>query len=207
VVIEVDRHPPAVIVNGLRIETAPPIANLLAVIGTPTRIDTGPKPAPPGFRNNQQHVFDSLGVHVNEHHHTRRAQAIGVALSVEERRYGFTPTSAFAGSLLFDGVEMPQRIRIYGCEITASNVVTDKLIRFGLDSIEGRLSFFEDGRYPHGAEKYTCGITIAITQGGRTGLSLSHIECWPHDPSRERRRAGAEAAQASWFARLNDLLH
>lgn len=87
VVIEVNRNSPAVIVNGLRIRTAPPVEELLAVIGTPTRIDTGPKPAPLGFRNNQQHVFDSLGVHVNEHHHTTRAQAIGAALSVEERRY------------------------------------------------------------------------------------------------------------------------
>jgi hypothetical protein len=95
-----------------------------------------------------------------------------------------------------------QLIKIYGCEITDSKVVTDKLVKFGLDSIEGRLSFFEDGRYPHGAEKFTCGIAIAITQGGRTGLSLSHIECWPHDPSRERRRSGFEAVEASWIKRF-----
>jgi hypothetical protein len=100
-----------------------------------------------------------------------------------------------------------QLIRIYGCEVTDSRVVTDKLVRFGLDSIEGRLSFFEDGRYPHGAEKYTCGIAIAITQDGRTGLSLSHVECWPHDASRERRRAAAETAEASWIARLKNLLN
>lgn len=78
--------------------------------------------------------------------------------------------------------------RIRGYEITGSKVITSKLVKFGLDSIEGRLSFFEDGRFPHGAEKYTCGIAIAITQAGRTGLSISHVECWPHDPSRERRR-------------------
>jgi hypothetical protein len=109
VVIEVRRDPPAVIVNGFRIETAPPVAELLGVIGMPTRIDTGPTPAPPGFRNNQQHVFDSLGVHVNEHHHTRRAQAMGIALSVDERRYDFTPSSSFTGELLLDGVHMPLR--------------------------------------------------------------------------------------------------
>ena len=68
-----------------------------------------------------------------------------------------------------------QLLKIYGCEITGSKIVTDKLVQFGLDSIEGRLSFFDGGRYPHGAEKFTCGIAIAITQGGRTGLSLSHI--------------------------------
>ena len=97
-------------------------------------------------------------------------------------------------------------IKIYGCEITNSKGVTGKLVRFELDSIEGRLSFFEDGRYAHGAEKYTCGIAIAITQGGRTGLSLSHIECWPHDPARELRRPDAAAAQASWISRLMRLL-
>jgi hypothetical protein len=99
-----------------------------------------------------------------------------------------------------------QLLRIYGCEITDSKTVTDKLVKFGLDSIEGRLSFFEDGRYPHGPDKYTCGIAIAITQGGRTGLSLSHVECWLHDPSRERRRSAAEASEAKWLARLKDVL-
>ncbi|HLP08714.1 MAG TPA: hypothetical protein VK178_11155 [Opitutaceae bacterium] len=68
-------------------------------------------------------------------------------------------------------------------------VVTEKLVKFGLDSIDGRLSFFEDGRYAHGAEKFTCGIAISITQCGRTGLGMSHVECWPHDSSRESRRA------------------
>jgi hypothetical protein len=97
-------------------------------------------------------------------------------------------------------------IRIYSCEITGSKVVTDKHVKYDLDSIEGRLSFFEDGRYPHGAEKYTCGIAIAITQGGRTGLSMSHVECWPHDSSRERRRPSAAAARHSLLERLKGLL-
>jgi hypothetical protein len=97
-------------------------------------------------------------------------------------------------------------IRIYGSEITDSKAVSDKLVKFGLDSIEGRLSFFEDGRYPNGAEKYTCGIAIAITQDGRTGLSLSHVECWPHNSSRERRRASAGTASASLIERLRRIL-
>jgi len=99
-----------------------------------------------------------------------------------------------------------QLLKIYSCEITGSKSVTDKLAKFQLDSIEGRLSFFADGRYPDGTEKYTCGIAIAVTQGGRTGLSLSHVECWPHDPARERRRAFAVLREASWFGRLKNLL-
>lgn len=97
-------------------------------------------------------------------------------------------------------------LRINSSEITDSKGVTDKLLKFGLDSIEGRLSFFKDGRYADGAEKYTCGIAIAISQGGRTGLSMSHVECWPHDPSRELRRAGAAVASASLLQRLKNIL-
>jgi len=80
-----------------------------------------------------------------------------------------------------------QPIKIYGYELTNSLDITEKLIEHGLDSIEGRLSFFEDGRFPNGSEKYTCGIAVALTQDGRTGMNISHVECWPHDPSLERR--------------------
>jgi hypothetical protein len=117
------------------------------------------------------------------------------AVSKRERRPKFS-FKIYPGELL----------RIYNFEISGSKVVTDKLMKFGLDSIEGRLSFFEDGRYPHGAAKYTCGIAIAITQGGRTGLSMSHVECWPHDSSRELRRATGVAASTSLLDRLKNIL-
>ena|ERR1035441_5750257 len=99
-----------------------------------------------------------------------------------------------------------EMLRIHGYEISESKVVTDKLVKHNLDSIEGRLSFFEDGRYSHGAEKYTCGIAIAVTQDSRTGMSISHVECWPHDSSREHRRAVAASASASLLERLKKLI-
>jgi hypothetical protein len=122
---------------------------------------------------------------------------IGVLCAVSKRE-----TKPKFGFKIYPG----RVLTIYRCEITGSKAMTDKLIKFGLDSIEGRLSFFEDGRYADGAEKYTCGIAIAVTQGGRTGLNLSHVACWPHDASRERRRAAAAAAETSWFAQLSRLL-
>ena len=63
-----------------------------------------------------------------------------------------------------------EALQIYSCEIIGSLNITQKLEKHNLDSIEGRLSFFEDGRYPSGNKKYTCGIAIAVTQDGRTGL-------------------------------------
>lgn len=117
------------------------------------------------------------------------------AVSKRERKPKFS-FKIYPGALL----------RIYSYEISDSTLVTDKLVKFGLDSIEGRLSFFEDGRYPHGAEKFTCGIAIAITQGGRTGMSMSHVECWPHDYSRERRRVTDTPPNLSLLERLKRVM-
>lgn len=93
-------------------------------------------------------------------------------------------------------------IRIANRELSESQSVTDKLVKFSLSTIEGRFSFFADGRYPDGTERYTCGVAIAVTQDGRTGLHLSHVQCRPHDPTREQRRAVAEAAQQTLLERL-----
>lgn len=93
-------------------------------------------------------------------------------------------------------------LTIDGYELSESKRITDKLMEHDLDSIEGRISFVENGRYPHGAEKYTCLIAIAVTQDERTGLSICHDQCWPHDPSRESRRATAVAEYTSFIERL-----
>lgn len=99
-----------------------------------------------------------------------------------------------------------EQISIYGHEISESVHMTQNLLKFNLNSIEGRLSFFLDGRYPDGTERYTCGIAIAVTQEGRTGLGMSHVSCWPHDRSRENRRSAAEAYRLSLLERFKLLL-
>ena len=81
-----------------------------------------------------------------------------------------------------------ERIKVYGCEITDSELHTAKLAKLNIDSIEGRISFFPDGRYANGKEKYTCGMAIAVTYSNRTGLFMSYVECWPHDQEIEKRR-------------------
>jgi hypothetical protein len=78
-------------------------------------------------------------------------------------------------------------LRIHSYEVLGSLGITEKLVSHNLDSIEGRLSFFEDGRYPSGSRKFTCGMAIAVTQNGRTGLYICHVACWPHDPNQELR--------------------
>lgn len=91
---------------------------------------------------------------------------------------------------------------IAGYEATRSRLVTDKLVKFHLDSIECRLSFVESGRYAHGAEKYTCEVTVTVTQGDRTGTGVCRVECWPHKVSRELPRAGPGNVRTDWLQRL-----
>jgi hypothetical protein len=172
VVIEVNSHPPAVLVNGLRIATAPAVAELLRAIGTPSRIDTGPAPAPSGFRNNQQHVFDSLGMHVNEHHHTCRAQALGLTLRVEEPRYGFTPRSAFAGELLFDGVDMPLRATEHEF----------------LQASPWTFEHFVAGNWSYKFDGFFVGFDAVVPKlaSGRRSKQRMVVDVsvsWPHDPN------------------------
>lgn len=93
-----------------------------------------------------------------------------------------------------------------GCEVTDSNRITDKLIKLQLDSIEGRLSFFAAGHYPDGTDKYICAVAIAVTQSGRTGMSMRHVDCWPHNPAREARRYTATAMRLTLLDRLRKLL-
>ena len=78
-------------------------------------------------------------------------------------------------------------ILIYGSELRGSIEITSVLVDRDLDSIDGRLSFILDGRYPDGSCRYICCIAIALTQDRRSGMYLSHAPCWPHDPSKERR--------------------
>lgn len=69
-----------------------------AILGNPDRIVDPVPPAPAGYRNNQIHMYDGLGVYLNEHHQTRLVQAITFVFWPEEEP--FTPAAAYCGELL-----------------------------------------------------------------------------------------------------------
>jgi hypothetical protein len=106
-IVEVVSEGPKVVVGGLVIETAPLAHALHAVLGPPSRIDAGERPTPVGHRNNQIHVFDRLGLTLNEHHHTRRVQGLCCWFGTDEPRFPFTPGQPFTDRLVFGGVVMP----------------------------------------------------------------------------------------------------
>lgn len=105
--VEVMTDGPKVFVGGFAVETAPSVADLYAVLGSPNRIDAGEQLAPVGHRNNQTHVYDGLGLTFNEHHYTRRAQQLCCWFGTDEPQCRFTPRLPFADQLVFGDVVMP----------------------------------------------------------------------------------------------------
>jgi hypothetical protein len=97
-------------------------------------------------------------------------------------------------------------LKIGGYELSGSKEITSKLMQHDLDAIEGLVSFSENGRFPSGATKYACSISIAVSQKGRTGIGFRQTECWSHHSKRESRRANAVAAHIGFVERLKRLL-
>ena len=94
-------------INGTPIETAPTVAELHAIIGTPSRVvELGP-PAPVRHRNNQAHVYDELGLEFREHHYTRRIIEGTIVFWPGEYFPERTPRAAFAGTLNLAGQVVP----------------------------------------------------------------------------------------------------
>jgi hypothetical protein len=106
-IIEFLSQLPAVDVNSFRIIKAPSVAEMHAVLGKPSRIDSGEKPAPVGHRNNQIHIYDELGITFQEHHFTKLVLCVQCWFQTNDPEYRFTPQHDFTGRLIIDGIQMP----------------------------------------------------------------------------------------------------
>ena len=85
------------ILNGLSIRQAMPASVFHDLLGTPDRIIAAGSPAPDGHRNNHIHIYDHLGIYINEHHYTYLLSSVTFVLSPEFS--SFQPTNPFSGTL------------------------------------------------------------------------------------------------------------
>ena len=74
-----------VILNGVSISEALPPEALYKILGIPDRVDVPATPAPFGHRNNQIHVYDSLGIYFHEHHFTQLAMGLTFVFGPRKR--------------------------------------------------------------------------------------------------------------------------
>jgi hypothetical protein len=122
--------------NGIEFSTPMPVANYVAAIGTSTRIIDAGAPAPVGHRNNQIHLYDGIGIYLNEHHATGLIQALTFILWLEEAT--FPTRQTFDGDLVVGGVCVGPGMR--------EGVLAASTIRFH-ETIAGQWSAKEGGIY------------------------------------------------------------
>lgn len=79
------------------IVSAGPVAFFHEILGAPSRVTSGATPAPAGHRNNQIHIYDSLGVYLTEHHYTYQVEAVTFVFAVDESP--FPLAEPFSGTL------------------------------------------------------------------------------------------------------------
>lgn len=105
--IEIYSSTPRMVVKGMEITSAPIMRAMYDILGAPSRTCEPAPAAPPGHRNNQSHVYDTLGIRVNEHHFTFRAQGLDLTFDCNDPQFASTPKEPFRGSLVIDGTAMP----------------------------------------------------------------------------------------------------
>ena len=169
--VEIDSSTPRMVVNGLEITSAPIVRTIYDVLGEPSRVYVPTPAAPPGHRNNQLHVYDTLGIRVSEHHFTFRAQEIGLTFDCNDPLFAFAPKEPFRGSLVIDGSAMPlggpEAEFVHACPLPLQQTLSG-LWHWEVDKfyvgLHARGSKLRSGRRSH--------------QRQVIDLSMS----WPHDP-------------------------
>ena len=94
--------PDQLCINGVAFDRPVPPSDFFEILGTPSRSgDFYTKPAPYGFRNNQLHMFDALGIALNEHHASRLVGDVAILFDIAEAIH---PTmTPFTGILTIAG--------------------------------------------------------------------------------------------------------
>lgn len=92
------------LLNGQSFVSGGPPSAFHNLLGLPSRIIAAGPPAPHGHRNNQIHLYDSLGIFLNEHHYTYAIQSISFVLWPEESY--FDVRSPFNGHLALGSLDV-----------------------------------------------------------------------------------------------------
>lgn len=158
--------------NGTVIPTAPSVADLRAILGSPSRIVEPKMRAPVGHRNNRLHVYDELGLVFWEHHYTRRIDQCKIVLCPDELQLpgDQPPPRHFPGTLRVGGFVFPPGVVDRETILNACPILRPTGLR-GSKLEEGFAAHITSSGYK-------------LPRGGRTKRErvLSLELSWPHDP-------------------------
>lgn len=88
-------------INGVAFVRPVLVDEFAKVLGEPSRVIGAGGPPPAGHRNNQIHLYDSLGLFLNEHHLTCLIQGVNVVFAPAQ--VPFPTQQVFQGELLIGG--------------------------------------------------------------------------------------------------------
>lgn len=143
------------ILGRLRLTHAVPLEEVAGELGRPDRSIAAGSPAPYGHRSNQIHLYDELGVFLNEHHARRL---------IEEVTFVFDPScSAFPPS-----TACSLDLRVDDCALTAETTLRE--LRKGSPTIRQVL-----GR--HWSAEGNLHVGIAVVAGDRIGEISIGLSC------------------------------
>jgi hypothetical protein len=92
------------VLNGKHFSHEVPLASIEDVLGAVARTIVAGPPEPYGHRNNRVHVFDQLGLYVNEHHARRLIGEVTFVFDVAESP--FPSDQVFKGELIVYGIHV-----------------------------------------------------------------------------------------------------
>ena len=90
----------------MSIPRALPASSFHDTLGAPDRIISRGQPAPVGHRNNHIHIYDSLGIYINEHHYTYLLSSVTFVL--DPAHSSFPTLNPFCGSLEIGDLRITQ---------------------------------------------------------------------------------------------------
>lgn len=94
------------VLAGLSIQHAMPASAFHDLLGSPDRIIAAGPPAPVGHGNNHIHIYDELGVYINEHHFTYLLSSVTFVL--DPTFSSFPPTNPFSGTLTVGDLDITE---------------------------------------------------------------------------------------------------
>lgn len=163
-VIESDRFE----LNGRALEHSQPVQTMYQLLGPSGRIVAAGPAAPIGHRNNQIHLYDRVGLYLNEHHFTYQIEAITFVLWREEAT--FTIDNDFDGELKVGGIPVSPGI--------TESLMLKSAIPF-ISRIRGTWQF-ESGGVWVGFE--TKGQRLPSRRRSKSRRLVSLSVCLQHDP-------------------------
>ena len=98
--------PNSLVLAGLSIPHALPASSFHDLLGAPNRIIAAGQPAPAGHRNNHIHIYDDLGIYINEHHYTYLLSSVTFVLDTAHS--SFPSQNPFRGCLEIGGLKITQ---------------------------------------------------------------------------------------------------